>query len=647
MKTWQALACACVLLGIVGCKGGGGGKKAQQQAPAAASVSVSISTPEIVGESIVGDAGYRAALNGTWTGSNLGSGQVWLEVSDSAGTFVMPARQQASGSGFGYTLALAGGLAEGARSGNLTVRACKDAQCTQPYANASASVGYRVQVREPVVRVAIATPPLAETVDPGDAATVTFAVGGTWTATYLGSNPVYLQISDNAGTFVSPAPVVASGDGRFQYTLPIANALPNGPRSGLITVRACRDALCTQPYRDATMSIAYQLRIERIAEWETHQRNAAHDGYVPITLDYRRFRQAWEWQLPPGTDVIGGINAVATSDGTVYTSTDVYGSLATLYALDEATGQPRWSQAIGVMPAMNPPAYHDGRVYVSTTGHADTFLWSFDADDGTFRFKNFYNSQWGNSLAPTVYDGQVYNTGQWGIYAYDRLSGADVWQGSVSDDDMATPAVDENHAYFHTGSSMKIWDRRTGVVVADISDPLANPANNYKYNGSPILGARDNVIAYAGSSHSGRAAASSEPNIHRVLSSFNIGSRTWEWSTQQAYLTQPALANGVLYAGRNHPMSLDAIDEATGQVLWSWTPPAIHGDATFQRNIVATRNLLFVSTNRSVYAIDLATREAVWRYEEPGMLAISANRTLYITTGLYVSDGKLVAIRLQ
>ncbi|GAA5072088.1 PQQ-binding-like beta-propeller repeat protein [Lysobacter panacisoli] len=647
MKTWQALACACVLLGIVGCKGGGGGKKAQQQAPAAASVSVSISTPEIVGESIVGDSGYRAALNGSWSGSNLGSGQVWLEVSDSAGSFVMPARQQASGSAFGYTLVQASGLAEGARSGNLTVRACKDAQCTQPYPNASASVGYRLQVREPVVRVAIATPPLAETVDPDDAFTT--AVGGTWTATYLGSNPVYLQISDNAGTFVSPAPATASGDGRFQYTLPLVGGLPTGPRGGLITVRACRDALCTQPYRDATMSIAYQLQIARIAEWETHQRNAAHDGYVPITLDYRRFAKVWEWQRPPGVEPIGGINAVATSNGTVYTSTDVYFGEATLHALDETTGQPRWSQAIGYAPAMNPPAYHDGRVYVSTTGHADTFLWSFDAADGTLRFKSPFSTQWSNVLAPTVDGDQVFTDGgyQGGVvYAYDRLSGASQWEHTGGFLYMNTPAVDADHIYHHTGYALRIVDRRSGVLLAEIADPSSG-INYSNYHGAPVLGRRDNVIAYSGTGFSGRLAASSEHTQQRALTSFNIGARTREWSTQQAYLTQPALANGVLYAGRNYPMSLDAIDETTGQVLWSWTPPAIYGDSSFQRNVVVTRNLLFVSTDRSVYAIDLATRQAVWRYDEPGMLAISANRTLYITTGAFLSDGKLVAIRLK
>jgi len=50
---------------------------------------------------------------------------------------------------------------------------------------------------------------------------------------------------------------------------------------------------------------------------------------------------------------------------------------------------------------------------------------------------------------------------------------------------------------------------------------------------------------------------------------------------------------------------LDAVSEADGHVEWSWTPPA--NDSSFHRNIVVTRNLLFVSTDMNVYATDIMT----------------------------------------
>lgn len=651
MKSLQALALVCAVLAVGGCGGGGGGKSKAAPAPApapAASVSVSITTPAISGDVILGDT-YKASVGGNWSGSNLGTSQVYLQISDSAGTFAMPAAQVAGGSSFSYTLPLSSGVTAGNRSGTFTIRACKDAQCAQPYSNASATVGYQLQVFEPSVGVAITSPALVETVDPGDNYQTT--VSGTWTATHLGTNQVYLQVSDNAGTFATPAPQLAViGSNTFGFPLGLTQGLATAPRTGLLTVRACRDAMCTQPYANATMSVAYQLNFQRIDEWETHQRNAAHDGYVPITLDPSKFTKAWEWTRPTGSEPIGGINAVVTSNGSVYVSTDVYFGDAKLYSLSESTGQVQWNVSFGTVPALNPPAFHDGRLYISTTGHQNTYLWSFDASDGAFKFKSAFDGQWPHVLAPTVYGEEVYTNGGYfggSVYAYDRLDGTRLWHGNKGgDDDMSTPAVDEDNTYYHTGASLVIWNRLSGEWVATIADPFAT-ATGYSYHGSPMLGGRNNVVAFAGSSFSGLASASAEQYEQRVLSSFNIGSKTWEWATRDAYITQPAVANGVIYAARNRPNYLDAMDETTGKVLWSWSPMPDQGDTEFHRNIVVTRNLLFVSTNAAVYAIDLATHKPVWRYPVPGMLAISSNRTLYISSGATRSAGKLIAIRLK
>ncbi len=656
MKAIQALALACAILAVGGCGGKGGGKAKAAPTPStpapapapAATVSVSISTPAISGDVILGDD-FRASVGGNWVGNNLGANQVYLQVSDSAGTFTTPAAQVADVSGFNYALSLSSSVTPGNRSGTLTVRACKDAQCAQPYSNASATVGYQLQVSEPSVGVAITSPALVESVDLGD--NFRTAVSGTWTATHLGTNKVYLQVSDNAGTFATPAPqLVVGGGSTFDFPLGLVQGLATAPRSGLFTVRACRDAMCIQPYKDAIASIGYQLQIMRIDEWETHQRNAAHDGYVPITLDPSKFAKAWEWKYVPASGSVNSINAVATSNGSVYVSTGAYFTEGRMYSLNEDTGQLRWNVSFGVQPGLNPPAYHDGRIYIATTGHQDTYLWSFDATDGSFKFKAPFDGQWPAVLAPTAYDGQVYvNGGYYGgsVYAYNRMDGTRLWVGnSGGGDDMSTPAVDANSAYYHTGASLVIWDRLTGQTVANIADPFAT-SSGYSYHGSPMLGGRNNVIAFAGSAFSGTASPSGEHYDQRVLSSFNIGTKAWEWATRDAYLTHPAVAKGVIYAARNRPNYLDAIDEATGRILWSWSPMPDQGDTEFHRNIIVTRNLLFVSTNVAVYAIDLATHKPVWRYPVPGMLAISANRTLYISSGATSSAGTLIAIKLK
>jgi outer membrane protein assembly factor BamB len=66
-----------------------------------------------------------------------------------------------------------------------------------------------------------------------------------------------------------------------------------------------------------------------------------------------------------------------------------------------------------------------------------------------------------------------------------------------------------------------------------------------------------------------------------------------------------------------------------GTLLWNWVPPA-SGDAGFKSEVLLTKNLAFVSTNLSTYAVDLTTHKAVWSYPVTGNLALSSNGVLYL-----------------
>lgn len=498
-----------------------------------------------------------------------------------------------------------------------------------------------------VVTIEITTPPIDIEMSRGDAFEA--VLEGTWSATDLGDGQVYLQVSDDAATFVVPGVQPAPEDSSFSYALPLAGELEPGVRTGLLSVRACADTLCTEPYPDSLKTVGYTLRVLPAVEWETMQGNAAHSGYVPVWLDPAQFTVAWEWQRPPGNEPLGFINAVVTSADSVYVSTDVYAGDGTLYCLDERNGGERWRVSFPMTPALNPPAISGNQVYITTTGHEDTHLWSFDADTGDFVFRAPFSSQWANVLAPTIYEDEVYtNGGYYGgvVYAFDRYNADPLWSASKGNDRMSTPAVDDMYVYHHSGTSLEVWDRATGATVASIVDPFGSD-DYYDYHGAPMLGGRDNVIAFAGDAFSGRASSSTEQYGERVLSSFNIETMEWEWATQHAYITAPAVANGVIYAASKSRLALDAIDEETGEILWSWGPGPSQGDSSFHRNIVVTQNLLFVSTDTAVYALDLATRQPVWRYDEAGMLSLSSS-TLYIATGFgRESDGGLVAIDLR
>lgn len=498
---------------------------------------------------------------------------------------------------------------------------------------------------EPTPQLSISSAPIKEDLATGDE--MELKVEGLFS--YTGTQPVFLQVRDPGTSFSLPAIQAANADKSIALRISSLPTLVAGQRSGTLEIRACKDAACAQPYDGSAATLAYTLALSAVADWETHQRDARHSGEVPIRLNPAKFNKVWEWTRSPGTEPIGGINPVVTKAGKVFVTTDVYFGESHIYALKEADGSEAWLQSMGTVPAFNPPAIGGTKVYAAVTGHEQTFLWAFDLETGRFQHKSSFSGQWPHFLAPTVVGDQAYSGGGYydgEVNAFSTADGSRKWTASLGGSrDMFTPAVDAQTVYQHNGQAMVMLDKLTGQELARINDPFGN-SSGYSYHGAPLLGSRSNVISFAGGAFSGSASSSAEQFEQRVLSSFDIVGKKYEWSTAHAYLTAPAVGRGVIYAARNNPMALDAIDESTGKLLWSWTAPGTN-DTSFHRNLVLTRTHLFVSTDSNVYAVDLSTKQAAWTYPAPGMLAISADRTLYIATGAQRSDGRLVAIRLK
>src|SRR5205814_7442920 len=110
------------------------------------------------------------------------------------------------------------------------------------------------------------------------------------------------------------------------------------------------------------------------------------------------------------------------------------------------------------------------------------------------------------------------------------------------------------------------------------------------------------------------------------------------------YITQPALAHGLVFAGGNTPVELDALDETSGTQLWKWVPQ--DNSSQFCRNVIVTDSHVFVSTDRGIHAIDPSTHKTVWSFPVAGEMALSANGTLLINEGCRESTGRMVAVRM-
>ncbi|GAA5080273.1 hypothetical protein GCM10025759_29320 [Lysobacter panacisoli] len=476
-------------------------------------------------------------------------------------------------------------------------------------------------------------------------------VAGNWSGTNLGSATVYLQVVDSNNTFAVPAVAAASGN-TFRYTLGPGVGTLAGDRTGTLTVNACKDPACAQRFDGPSGSVSYRVQITPLGEWETVQRDASHTGYVPIIVDPTRLTKAWEWTFPQDpTAASSYVLRPATGGGMMYAvginRTSAQASFNQMFSsVDEATGTLRWSQQIAGNVHVLGPAAYGGLAYVPTIG-ADRLLTAYDGTTGSMKFRYGQTTDpLASTLAPTFHQTTAYFFGGHlgeELHAVDAATGTLLWAKARRDYQNTTPAVDDSYIYYPSNRALEILDRRTGNTVASITNPVSDSQHASAI--VPMLGSRGNVIVNSYSA----------TNRTAKLSSFDIAGLRWEWATQYSYNPLPALANGVIYATRSDGApTLDAIDEVTGNVLWSWNPPASDNQSRVVENIAATKNLVFVSTTGNivgsgyVWAIDVNTRQAVWRYPANGYSVISGRGTLYILNGSpSLPARKVIAIRLR
>jgi Bacterial Ig-like domain (group 2) len=356
----------------------------------------------------------------------------------------------------------------------------------------------------------------------------------------------------------------------------------------------------------------------QVTPWTTFQGNGAHTGYVPVTADPAVFAKLWA-----GTVGTGAIAGVVEGGSRVFATTTGYFTPGAIKAFDYNSGAVSWTVPLGSNNATMAPAYAGGTVIVQTNDIA-SYLWSFDEVTGATRFRVGYTSQWSRYLAPvivgqTVYHGCGYGDG---LCATSTTDGALLWTSPTNQYDGWTPAVVGGIAYTYTGEySPKVTavDITNGKTLYEIADSKFS-WNGWTMNGAPVI---DNGRLLA--TQAGR------------LVSFDLANRKLEWEVDAAFTGNVTVASGVIFVANTG--QVEARSETDGSLLWIWIPP----EGRVSSPIIATRNLLFVSTQTNTYAVDISSHRHVWSYNAVGELAIGASGTLYIGQ----SSGVLAAIKLK
>lgn len=458
---------------------------------------------------------------------------------------------------------------------------------------------FTLTVLEPVATVSVNAPAsgLYTTQEMQLSATARSAMG-----TVLTGRPVTWSTSNAArATVDSTGKVTAVAEGEATITATVEG------QTGSVNLR-----VVPRPVADWSQS----------APWTTFQGNARHTGHVPVTADPVAFRELWK-RSPLGATAL---NPVTEGGGRVFVSGYAYFGGQSLAAVDARTGASAWSYSFGPIHGVHPPAYGNGRVYATTSGHGDSYLWAFDAATGAVAFRSGYGNQWSRYLAPVVTPERVFMAGGYygGMYSFNATDGAQRWFVNTNQYDEWTPAVADGRVYAYTGSyspQLQVHDAATGATLYTIADP------DFRWHGwsmgaAPVLGSLNNVLV----AQYGR------------LVSFDLQARTIGWERTASFTGNVTVADGTLYVFNNN--QVEARRESDGSLLWVWIPPA---GQTPQGTMVATKNLLFVSTASHTYAIDLNARVTMWSYAGGGHLALTQDGVLLIAQ----QSGWLSAVDLK
>jgi len=375
-------------------------------------------------------------------------------------------------------------------------------------------------------------------------------------------------------------------------------------------------------------------------DWEGSNGNAAHTGFVPVTLDTAKFTRRWSWK---GADGISGsrLSPLVTANGFVYFNEEVsvadagekfkYIYTYKLSALSETDGAAAWQTELKLPGTLGAPGVSGNRLVMAGISDAHTFDALTGARLATVNQPNTMGQLIATSplTAPTLFAGNAYLGGNNDVISLDATTGQNRWSSSLDlpklgNVDEWTPAVSAGTVYSHAAGTLTAFNIGDGTRRFSVAVPgqVLGGLNKSALRQAPVLVDENTVLLLNQRPYPGKSADNS-------LTLVDTASRAVRWTVNGRFTTQPVVARGVIYVGNDSGRVLEARNVSDGAVLWTW-PLASVGEEAFGGDLIVTNNLLFVAGEKYTYALNLASHQLAWTYRLGGTLALSRNGVLYI-----------------
>jgi outer membrane protein assembly factor BamB len=530
----------------------------------------------------------------------------------------------------------------------------------------------------------IATTPSSLTGPLVEGVSEVFPVNAQVSGTVSTGNTVYVVIDDTSGVLqADKIQISQSSSSTYAAQLVTSTTLPVGEDKGNINVRVCSDTACSTVY--GVTSVPYDFTVASAtnttgvsalsgaADWQTERGSSSQMSYVPITLDPSRFTVRWLQsnveQMTPDGLVTGASIVTDYADQLVivriptsYNFDTGHRSAGGLIAYSENDGTPIWHKTFtdsgGNQMAAGPLASSSGVVYTTqeTIGigyGGDVSFIGLSAKNGAVMFQTQISDTFSfdqlDSLnkgctpgSPVAYGSMVFvNPGcipdesgvsvALPIAAFDATSGQSLWSGAAPGGSLGTSFVLSGGDLYYSAPLAQSTPSLTDLYQSGGAIHWQTTFTDGVARMTPSLdGTGDAIVP---------ASTSSGPVVDRY--DLASGQLLWQITLPSPQPTPGgfqamAVANGMIYvaygAGSGAVSTVATLNLTDGSTAWSWSPPTSEFGVVIN-DMIVTNNLLFVSTDKGVYAVDLSTHKTVWTLPVPGyQMAISPSGMLYIVS---------------
>lgn len=401
--------------------------------------------------------------------------------------------------------------------------------------------------------------------------------------------------------------------------------------------------------------------------WSTYQGNAAHTGYVSVTVRGDAIKPLWTHKLQLDAKSKFAylyFNHLIVSDHSVFI---IFESLSSpsappdfsqqMLALNEATGDEQWKVDFDEGHIASGISYADNKLYLFQSfgpclnGESNISIDSYDAATGktVYSSPNTFGCEYsGSDQSPVIDNNQLFLGKVKRQLAVNISDGKTQWK-SYQDyaPDMMSVVNDEYVMRANAFGDLILLDRKTGGLV-----------NTIKLN-SKIINGSGKVLAplvwdgYNNTVYAEILMNDGYPDQASWIVAFDPREKTVKWSLNLPWTTmQLVTSDKVIYIvdSLNDKSTLTAINAANGTIIWTQplTYPVDTNYGVFITPPILVSNAVIVPTTQDIEIISRDTHQLMKSIPVVGITKIAAaNNALYYTEQTSAHELRITALNLN